>query len=158
MTMHSFLKDFIYLFLERGERKAKERERNINVWLPLTCLLLRTWPTTQACTLPGNRTSNSLVCRPTLSPLSHTSQDLGSIFDEYPLVCVLCSDEQLGRKKKQKGSKRKDIWGACLPARTYVLYFPGLRGSTLTSSSMEINRGSVLPSTAVFKQHYDCLF
>ena len=30
-----FLKDFIYLFLERGERKEKERERNINVWLPL---------------------------------------------------------------------------------------------------------------------------
>ena len=28
-------KDFIYLFLERGEEKKKERERNINVWLPL---------------------------------------------------------------------------------------------------------------------------
>ena len=26
---------FIYLFLERGERREKERERNINVWLPL---------------------------------------------------------------------------------------------------------------------------
>ena len=30
-----FFKDFIYLFLERGERMEKERERNINVWLPL---------------------------------------------------------------------------------------------------------------------------
>ena len=30
-----FLKDFIYLFLERGEGREKERERNINVWLPL---------------------------------------------------------------------------------------------------------------------------
>ena len=29
-------KDFIYLFLERGEGREKERERNINVWLPLT--------------------------------------------------------------------------------------------------------------------------
>ena len=28
-------KDFIYLFLERGEGKEKERERNINVWFPL---------------------------------------------------------------------------------------------------------------------------
>ena len=31
-----FKKDFIYLFLERGEGREKERERNINVWLPLT--------------------------------------------------------------------------------------------------------------------------
>ena len=30
-----FFKAFIYLFLERGERKEKERKRNINVWLPL---------------------------------------------------------------------------------------------------------------------------
>ena len=32
-----FLKDFIYLFLEKGEGKEKERERNINVWSSLTC-------------------------------------------------------------------------------------------------------------------------
>ena len=44
-----FKKYFIYLFLERQERKEKERERNISVWLPLTCLLLETWPATQAC-------------------------------------------------------------------------------------------------------------
>ena len=31
----NFLKDFIYLFLERGEGKEKERERNID-WLFLT--------------------------------------------------------------------------------------------------------------------------
>ena len=30
-----FFKDFIYLFLDRGEGWEKERERNINVWLPL---------------------------------------------------------------------------------------------------------------------------
>ena len=30
----NFLKRF-YLFLERGEGKEKERERSINVWLPL---------------------------------------------------------------------------------------------------------------------------
>ena len=28
----NFLKDFIYLFLERGEGKEKERETNINVF------------------------------------------------------------------------------------------------------------------------------
>ena len=35
LFLKKFLKDFIYLFLERGERRAKEKERNINVWLPL---------------------------------------------------------------------------------------------------------------------------
>ena len=33
-----FVWDFIYLFLERAEGREKERERNIDVWLPLT------WP------------------------------------------------------------------------------------------------------------------
>ena len=42
-----FNKDFIYF--QRGEGREKERERNINVWLPLTCPLLGTWPATQAC-------------------------------------------------------------------------------------------------------------
>ena len=32
------------LFIDRGE----ERERNINVWLPLVCPLLGIWSTTQA--------------------------------------------------------------------------------------------------------------
>ena len=30
-----FFKDCIYLFLERGEEREKERERNIKVWLTL---------------------------------------------------------------------------------------------------------------------------
>ena len=70
-----FFKDFNYLFLERGEGREKERERNINVWLPLTP---GTWPATQACALTGNRTRDPLVRRPALNPLSHTSQ--GSLF------------------------------------------------------------------------------
>ena len=65
-----FFKDFIYLFLER----EKERKRNINVWLPLIHPLLGTWSTTQACALTGNWTSDPLVCRLALNPLSHTSQ------------------------------------------------------------------------------------
>ena len=36
-TIFLFLKDFIYLILEKGERREKEKERNINVWLPLAC-------------------------------------------------------------------------------------------------------------------------
>ena len=31
LTLAFFLKDFIYLFLERGEGREKERERNTNV-------------------------------------------------------------------------------------------------------------------------------
>ena len=66
------LKNF---FLNREE--GRKRERNINVWLPLVRPLLGTWPTTQACVLTGNQTSNPLVRRPALNLLSHTSQ--GSI-------------------------------------------------------------------------------
>ena len=36
-SLVSFLKDFIYLFLERGVGREKERERNIDMWSPLTC-------------------------------------------------------------------------------------------------------------------------
>ena len=31
----SYFEDFMYLFLERGGGREKERERNINVWLLL---------------------------------------------------------------------------------------------------------------------------
>ena len=53
----------------------KEREKNINVWLSLAHPLLGTWPTTQASALTGNQTSDPLVGRLALNPLSHTSQD-----------------------------------------------------------------------------------
>ena len=52
--MTLFLKILFYLFLDRGEGSEKERERSINVWLPLMCPLLGTWPATQACALTGN--------------------------------------------------------------------------------------------------------
>ena len=52
------------LFLERGEGREKERERNINVWLLLKWPPLGTWPATQACALTGNWTGNPLVHSP----------------------------------------------------------------------------------------------
>ena len=64
----------MYLFLERGEGKEKERERNIKMWLPLVYPLLGTRPATQACALTGNPTNDHLLCSLTLNPLSHTSQ------------------------------------------------------------------------------------
>ena len=45
-----------------------------SVWLPLSRPLLGTWPETQAHALTGNQTGYSLVCRPVLNPLSHSSQ------------------------------------------------------------------------------------
>ena len=69
-----FKKNFIYLFLDRGKGREKDRERNINVCLPLTHPLLGTWPATQACALTGNPTGTPLVRRPVLKPLSHTSE------------------------------------------------------------------------------------
>ena len=44
----------IFYFLGRGEGREKEKKRNINVWLPLTCPLLGTWPAIQDCALIGN--------------------------------------------------------------------------------------------------------
>ena len=61
----------------------KERERNINVWLPLMCPRLGIWPATQVCVLTGNRTGHPLACRLVLSPLNHTSQ--GSILNSKSL-------------------------------------------------------------------------
>ena len=70
-----FLKDFIYLFLERGEGKEKERERNISVWLLLMCPVLGTWPATQACALDWEWTPRpSCLQALALNPLSYASQ------------------------------------------------------------------------------------
>ena len=76
--------NFIYLFLERGEGKEKEREWNINVRLPLACSLQGTWPANQACALTGNRIDDPLVHRPALNPLRHTSQ--GSLSTFAPIL------------------------------------------------------------------------
>ena len=66
----NFLRDFIYLFLERGE----ERERNIDV-LPLARALTRDQPATQwVCALNRNQTSDLSLCRTTPNQRSHTCQ------------------------------------------------------------------------------------
>ena len=87
-----FFRHYLFiLFLDREEGKEKERERNVNVWLPLVCPLLGAWPATQACALTGNQTGYTLVLRPVLHSLSHTSQGwrlsfmihLMNIFNEF---------------------------------------------------------------------------
>ena len=86
MYVTHFSQDLIYLFLEREEGREKERERNINVWLPLACSLLGTWPAIQVCALTGNQTSDLLVHRPGLNPLSHTSQGCFYLFEEHHII------------------------------------------------------------------------
>ena len=72
-----------YLFLERGERWEKEREKNImckrnSNWLPLSHPQLGTQPATQACALTGNGTYDLSVRRLVLHALSYTSQGLST--------------------------------------------------------------------------------
>ena len=77
-----------YLFIFRERRREEERERNISVWLPLTCFHLGIWPATQVCALTGNWTSDPLVCQLTLNPLNHSSQGtniLISLFISYSI-------------------------------------------------------------------------
>ena len=54
--------------------------------LPLRHPQLGTWPATQVCALTGNQTCDLLVHRPTLNPLSHTSQGRVTYLlrQEYP--------------------------------------------------------------------------
>ena len=74
----SFWKKILFIYFYRREGREKGRERNINVWLPLTHPLLGTWPTSQACALTGNWTCNPLIHSPVLNPLTHTRQGLTS--------------------------------------------------------------------------------
>ena len=78
--MTKYLFCFIYLSLERGEARKKERARNIDVWEIKQLIAshlpqLGSWPATQECALTGNRTGDLSVHRLVLNPLSHTSQD-----------------------------------------------------------------------------------
>ena len=55
------------------------------VRLPLTRPQMGPWPATQAHALAGNQTSDPLVHRPALNPLSHTSQGIKWRFINMPL-------------------------------------------------------------------------
>ena len=83
ISSNTFKNDFIYLFLERGEGRKKDMERNINVLLPLMHPPLGIWPATQLCALTGNWTGSRLVRRPTLNPPTHTSQGSNNTFCLY---------------------------------------------------------------------------
>ena len=47
IDMLLFLK-ILFIYISREEGREKERETNINVWLPLAHPILGAWPATQA--------------------------------------------------------------------------------------------------------------
>ena len=90
MSFFYFSKDLVYLLLERGGGREIERERNINVWLPLKCPQLETWPKTPECALTGNQTHDLLVWRATPNPLSHTSHSYYEVLEVKGRKPSLC--------------------------------------------------------------------
>ena len=75
LSLSPFFENILFIF-RKGKGGRKRERKNINVWLPPMHPCPGTWPASQACALTGNGTSNTLVCRPVLNPLSHTSQSV----------------------------------------------------------------------------------
>ena len=91
----SFLKILFILFLDTEEGREKRRRETSMCGCLSHIPLLGTWPPTQACALTGNWTSDPLVYRPVVNPLSYTSQGymsdlLSNLFFSYSWHTVLC--------------------------------------------------------------------
>ena len=116
-----FYIDFLK-FIVRGEGREKERERNVNVWLPLVGPLLETWPATQARALTGPRTGKPLLHSPALNPLSRTSQVYS--WDYLHIVCVrwkhslmLCHTSPC-KTRRAVGSLKSALAGVFIPQKS----------------------------------------
>ena len=96
-------KNYTILLKDIREKLNKSRDipyfRTINLnvgnidQLPLTCPQLGTRPTTQTCALTGYRTSRLSVCRPALTPLTHTSQGKLYIFKNIIVFSIVKINE-----------------------------------------------------------------
>ena len=89
----NIFKDFIYLFLGRGEGRENDRERNIDVWekhqFIASCMPQQgTWSATQTSAVTGNWTGNLLVCKPAFNPLSHSSQGRKQYFTKKSGIVI----------------------------------------------------------------------
>ena len=78
-----FFKKILFICFQREgrerEREGKKHQCVVASHMPPT---VGTWPTTQACGLTGNRTSDPVLYRLALNPLSHTSQGYKHFFNE----------------------------------------------------------------------------
>ena len=86
---------FIYLFLERGEGREGERERN-NSRLLLTCPQPGTWGTIEARALARNWTGNISVYGMMPIPLSHNRQGYFFPFWDGRYEVIIHFIERLG--------------------------------------------------------------
>ena len=96
---------YSFTFIERGREREREGEehqcvRDTSIILPLARPQPGTWPATQACALTGNRTRDLLVHRPTLSPLSHTSQTEQLFFFFFKILFIYFWREGKGGRKR----------------------------------------------------------
>ena len=73
-----FFKDFIYFQREGSEGEREGEKHRCERETLLGCLSYTPQPgiepATQACALTGNQAGDSLLCRTTPNPLSHTGQ------------------------------------------------------------------------------------
>ena len=80
VVLFCFVLKTLFIFREGKGGRKRGRETSMCGCLSRPPPLLGTWAITQACALTGNRTSNPLVRRLTLNPLSHTSQGWSCVF------------------------------------------------------------------------------
>ena len=78
-----------YLFIFRERRREGEREGEKH-WCVVASHKppLGSWSATQACALTGNRTSDPLIHRPALNPLSHTSQRCSNLYFHQQCIYI----------------------------------------------------------------------
>ena len=82
-------------------------ERYIN-HLPLAHPHLGTWPKTQECSLAGNRTNDSSVCRLALNPMSYNSQGRNKSFQKHEGKMVIYLIQNLKAKASVVKKKVKN--------------------------------------------------
>ena len=86
LSFFFFLRLYLFIFRQRGREGERDREKH-QCMVASRMSHMGNWPATQACDLTGNRTSNPLLHRPVLNPLSYTSQGLKSIF--YSVITMM---------------------------------------------------------------------
>ena len=133
-VMCSLKRFYLFVFRERGREgkrgEGKEKEKNINVWLPLKRAPLGTWPATQAGALAGNWTGDPLVCRTLLCPLSHISQGEFNVFESSPNHApTLWAMEILSSTKPVPGTKK--VKDCC----SNQLSYPARDGNSISLAS-----------------------
>ena len=73
MSLFIYFLKILFIFSERG-REGETRGEKTSMCGYLLGPSPGTWPATQACALTGNHTSDALISRLTLNPLSYISQ------------------------------------------------------------------------------------